>query len=71
MGHYHRDFVLVWWPAKEPFVPDGERIVERMNRVLATRDYTVDPFSEHKADLEKFFTVELGNLSKACQMMGS
>ncbi len=52
------DIIMVlWWPTKEPVLPDTERIVEHLNRFFPRRDYSVPLFEKNKADVEKFFTV--------------
>ena len=53
------DLIMVlWFPAKQPLVIDDEQIVETLNKFFPRRDYTVELFRTHKAEIKQFF-VEL------------
>ena len=48
---------VIWWLGKEPIIPDAWQIVDRLNRKLPGRKYTVEQFEAHRDDIEGCFTI--------------
>lgn len=49
--------MLVWWPTKQPFTFNPEKMAARLHRELPARGYTAATPRRHQKAIRSFFTV--------------